>query len=56
MADYLALAENYKNYAHWLSAREAEIQKPTSAARIAAITVAVGLLTTMMIIAIAIAV
>jgi hypothetical protein len=56
MADYLALAENYRNYAHWLSAREAEIQKPASAAWIAATAVAVGLLTAMMIIAIAIAV
>jgi hypothetical protein len=58
MADYLALAENYQNFAQWRSARAGSIQKPApaSVAWIAVTAVAVGLLTAMMIIAIAVTV
>ncbi|HEV3113466.1 MAG TPA: hypothetical protein VGY99_23520 [Candidatus Binataceae bacterium] len=58
MADYLALAENHQNFAQWLSARTGAIQKPapSNVAWIAVTAVAVGLLTAMMVIAIAVAV
>ena len=58
MADYLALAENYQNFAQWLSARAGALQKPapSNVAWIAVTAVTVGLLTAMLIIAIAIAV
>ncbi len=57
MADYLALAENYQNFAQWLSARAGALQKPprSSVAWIAVTVVTVGFLTAMLIVAIAIA-
>jgi hypothetical protein len=58
MADYLALAENYQNFAQWLSARAGALQKPprSRVAWIAITAVTVGFLATMLMVAIAIAV
>ncbi|HKD70349.1 MAG TPA: hypothetical protein VKB84_26155 [Candidatus Binataceae bacterium] len=58
MADYLALAENFQNVEQWLSARRGTLETPVraSAAWIAATAVIIGLLSAMLIAAIAIAV
>jgi len=58
MADYLALAENFQNFAQWLSARRSAFQHPSGsgAGWIALTAAVVGILTAMLIVAIAIAV
>lgn len=59
MADYLALAENFQNFAQWLNARRGELKRSVRArtawAMVATLAI-VGVLTAMMIMAIAIAV
>jgi hypothetical protein len=58
MADYLALAENFQNFAQWLSARRGGLERPLRARTawaMATFTI-LGVLTAMMIMAIAIAV
>jgi len=58
MADYLALAENFQNFAQWQKARrrESESSPTASAAWIVATVAIVGLLTAMLAVGIAIAV
>jgi hypothetical protein len=58
MADYLALAENFQNLKQWMSARRSTVQSPVRATRgwVTAATIILGLLTTMLIAAIAITV
>jgi hypothetical protein len=57
MADYLALAENFQNLAHWISARRSKLQTPVYTTGWAtAIAIILGLLTATLIVAIAISV
>lgn len=58
MADYLALAEDFPNFAQWLSARRSAIEGPVraSARWVVATFAIVGLLTAMLIVGIAITV
>jgi hypothetical protein len=58
LADYLALAENFQNFAHWLSARRGSNKRavPASAAWVAATLAILGVLTAMLIVGIAITV
>jgi hypothetical protein len=58
MADYLALAENFQNLAQWMSARRSTLQSPfrASVGWVTATAIILGLLTTMLIAAIAITV
>jgi hypothetical protein len=58
MADYLALAENFPNFEQWISARRTAPQGPVRArtAWVTATAVILGLLTVMLIMAIAITV
>jgi hypothetical protein len=58
MADYLALAEGFQNFAQWVSARRLKLQTPirTTAGWATAIAFILGLLTAMLIAAIAITV
>jgi hypothetical protein len=58
MADYLALAENFPNFARWLSARRGTLESPFGASTpwlVAALAI-VGFLTAMLIVGIAITV
>ena len=58
MADYLALAENFENFAQWISARRLTLQSPVraNAGWMTATMIIVGLLTAMLIVAIGITV
>jgi len=58
MADYLALAENFQNLAQWMDARRSTLQSPVRATVgwLRATAIILGLLTTMLIAAIAITV
>ncbi len=58
MADYLALAENFQNLGQWMSPRRSTLQSPVRATVgwVTATTIIVGLLTAMLIAAIAITV
>ena len=58
MADYLALAENFQNFAHWMSARRSELQTPVRALAgwATVLAIAAGLLTATLIASIAITV
>jgi len=58
MADYLALAENFKTLRHWLVARRSALQSPVraSVAWVTATVIILGFLTAMVIVAIAIVV
>lgn len=58
MADYLALAENCQNFEQWLSARHGTLERPlrARAAWVMATLAILGVLTAMLIVAIAIAV
>jgi hypothetical protein len=55
MADYLALAENFQNFEHWISARRST---PQASVRgfLAVTAIILGLLTAILIVAIAIAI
>jgi hypothetical protein len=58
MADYLALAEDFQNFTQWLSARRSTLQSPVRATVgwVTATMVIFGVLTAMLIVAIAITV
>ena len=58
MEDYLALAENFENYAQWVSARRGTLKRPsrTTVAWVVATSAILGFLTAMLIVGIAIAV
>ena len=58
MADYLALAEGFQNFAQWMSARRSKLQTPVRANTwwATAIAIILGLLTAMFMAAIAITV
>jgi hypothetical protein len=58
MADYLALAENFENYAQWVSARRGTLKHRlrTTVAWVVATSAILGFLTAMLIVGIAIAV
>jgi hypothetical protein len=58
MADYLALAEGFQNFPQWMSTRRSKLQTPLRAATgwATAIAIILGLLTAMLMVAIAITV
>ena len=58
MADYLALAENFQNFAQWMNARRSKLQTPirSLAGWATVLAIAAGLLTATLIAAIAVTV